>query len=124
NVTGVQTCALPIYDEMIEGSLHAYFLATRWTGDSRQWLCLCRIDSRPARGACLRGWLTRHCANCNIRCPGSNEMTLKLMTHAWRRLCQTRDKSLPALDPSTATTVSLASCGKARPSVRRTQRTV
>src|SRR5438094_10496180 len=50
------------HDEMIEGSLHAYFLATRWTGDSRQWLCLCRIDSRPARGASLGGRLTRHCA--------------------------------------------------------------
>jgi hypothetical protein len=50
------------YDEMIEGSLHAYFFATRWTGDTRQWLCFCRIDSRPASGACLGGWLTRHCA--------------------------------------------------------------
>jgi len=51
-------------------------------------------------------------------------MTRKLMTHVWRRLCQTRDESLPALDTSTATTVSLASCGKARPSVRRVDRTV
>src|SRR5205823_3443043 len=50
------------HDEMIEGSLHAYFLATRWTGDPRQWLRLCRIDSRPATGACLGGRLTRHCA--------------------------------------------------------------
>jgi hypothetical protein len=48
------------HDEMIEGSLHPYFLATRCTGDPRQWLCLCRIDSRPAAGACLGGGLTRH----------------------------------------------------------------
>jgi 23S rRNA pseudouridine1911/1915/1917 synthase len=47
---------------MIEASLHAYFLATRGTGDARQWLRLCRIDSRPATGACLGGWLTRHWA--------------------------------------------------------------
>ena len=50
------------HEKMIERSLHAYFLATRWTGDPRQGLCFCRIDSRPATGACLGGWLTRHWA--------------------------------------------------------------
>jgi hypothetical protein len=48
------------HEKMIERSLHAYFLATRWTGDPRQGLCLCRIDGRPATGACLGGGLTRH----------------------------------------------------------------
>src|SRR5438067_739958 len=50
------------YNEMIEGSLYAQFLATRRTSDARQWLCLCRIDSRPASGACLGGGVTRHWA--------------------------------------------------------------
>jgi hypothetical protein len=48
--------------EMIECPLDPYFLATRWTGDARQWLGICRIDSRPASGACLSGRLTRHWA--------------------------------------------------------------
>src|SRR6266403_6071094 len=50
------------HNEMIEGSLYVQFLATRRTGDPRQWLRLCRIDSRPASGACLGGGLTRHWA--------------------------------------------------------------
>src|SRR5205823_5891658 len=48
------------YNEMIEASFYADLLAAVWTGDASQWLCLCRIDSRPATGACLGGGLTRH----------------------------------------------------------------
>jgi hypothetical protein len=48
------------HEEMIERSFHAYFLAALWAGDPRQGLCLCRIDSCPAAGACLGGGLTRH----------------------------------------------------------------
>jgi hypothetical protein len=52
-------------------------------------------------------------------------MTRKVVTHlVVDAVVHTPDKLLPVLDTSTATTVSLDSCGKARPSVRRGDRAV
>jgi len=53
-------------------------------------------------------------------------MTRKHVTHLVVEafLCQTPDKSLPVLDTSAATTVSLDSCHKARQSVRLGDRAV